>query len=124
MDEVKARKTHGIGLPCVKVVGIRCPTPNSNQTKWKGRSVLWVEKEGRKERKERKKENKKRRKKGRGKEGKEDELVCTLIGRFFSYLGYPYLGAIQWPWSLAPTWGLVQNSLGQTVVCFLGTFYA
>ena len=94
VDEVKAWKTHDIGLPCVKVVGIRCPTPNSNQTKWKGRSVQWVEKEGRKERKERKKENKKRRKKGRGKEGKKDELVCTPTGRFFSYLGYPCLGAI------------------------------
>ena len=37
---------------------------------------------------------------------------------FFSYLGYLCLGAIPWPWSLAPTLGLVQNSLEQTVVCF------
>ena len=29
-----------------------------------------------------------------------------------------YLGAIQWPWSLAPTWGLVLHSLGQTVEGF------
>ena len=63
---------------------------------------------------------KKEMKKERGKEGK-DELVCTPTSRFFSYLGYPCLGAIQWPWSLALTWGLVQNSLRQTVVCFLGT---
>ena len=91
----------------------------------RGRSVRWVEKEGRKERKkEKKKRKKERKKKGRGNEGKDEELVCTPTGRFFSYLGYLCLGAIQWPWSLAPTWGLVQNSLGQTVVCFLGIFYA
>ena len=35
---------------------------------------------------------------------------------FFSYLGYLCLGAIPWPWSLAPTLGLVQNNLEQTVV--------
>ena len=82
----------------------------------RGRSIRWVEKEGRKERKERKKEKeenkKERRKKGRGKEGKEEELVYTPTGRFFSYLGYHCIGAIQWPWSLTLTWGLVQNSLG------------
>ena len=60
VDEVKAWKTHGIGLPCVKVVGIRCPTPNSNQTKGKG-EISSVGREGRKERKKRKKERKERR---------------------------------------------------------------
>ena len=128
VDEVKAWKTHGNGLLCVKVVGIRCPTPNSNQTKGKG-EISSVGREGRKEKKKRKKERKEekkkeRKKKGRGKEGKEEELACTPTCRFFSYLGYPCLGVIQWPWSLAPTWGLVQNSLGQTVVYFLGTFDA
>ena len=61
VDEVKACKTHGIGLPCVKVVGIRCLTPNSNQTKWKGEiSSMGRErrKEGKKERKEEKEERK------------------------------------------------------------------
>ena len=62
VDEVKAWKTHGIGLPCVKVVGIRCPTPNSNQTKWEG-EISPVGREGRKEGKKEKKERKKRRKK-------------------------------------------------------------
>ena len=37
---------------------------------------------------------------------------------FFSSFGYLFLGTIPWPWSLAPTLGLVQNSLEQTVVCF------
>ena len=122
VDEVKAWKTHGIGLPCVKVVGIRCPTPNSNQTKGNG-EICSMGREGIKEKKESKEEKKKEMKKtGRGNEGKYEELVCTLTCRFFSYLGYRFLGAIQWPWSLAPTWRLVQNSLRQTVVCFLGTF--
>ena len=66
-DEVKAWKTHGTGFPCVKVVGIRCPTPNSNQTKWKGEISL-VGREGRKERKKRKKERKRRKQ-----ERKEEE---------------------------------------------------
>ena len=57
VDEVKAWKTHGIGLPRVKVVGIRCPTPNSNKTKGKG-EVSLMGREGRKERKKRKKERK------------------------------------------------------------------
>ena len=63
VDEVKAWKTR-IGFPCVKVVGIRCPTPVSNQTKGKGEICSM----GREGRKERKKERKKRRKKGRRKE--------------------------------------------------------
>ena len=33
-----------------------------------------------------------------------------------------YLGTIQWPWSLTPTWGLVLHSLGQTVEGFSGHF--
>ena len=59
VDEVKAWKTHGICLPCVKVVGIKCPTPNSNKTKGKGEICSM----GREGRKERKKEMKKRRSK-------------------------------------------------------------
>ena len=45
------------------------------------------------------------------------EEVSTLqeVG-FFSYLGYLCLVVIPWPWSLAPTLGLVQNNLEQTVV--------
>ena len=66
VDEVKAWKTHGIGLPCVKVVGIRCPTPNSNQMKGKGEIISMVEKEG-------KKAKKKRREKGRRKEEERKE---------------------------------------------------
>ena len=33
-----------------------------------------------------------------------------------------YLGAIQWPWSLAPTWGLVLHSLEQIVDGFSRDF--
>ena len=81
VDEVKAWKTHDIGLSCVKVVGIECPTPNSNQTKWKG-EISSVGREGRKEKKkrkerkkERKKEKKKRRKEGRRKEEEMKEKM-------------------------------------------------
>ena len=69
-----------------------------------------IEKRGRKERK------KERRKKGNKKRRKEMRRLPTLqeVG-FLSYLGYLCLGAIQWPWSLALTLGLVKNSLEQTV---------
>ena len=69
------------------------------------------------ERKEKKEINK-----GRRKEEERKKKEMKQRSRFFSYLGYPCLGATQWPWSLAPTWGFVENSLGQTVVCFQGTF--
>ena len=64
--------------------------------------------------KERNKEMKKIRKKERRK--KERRRLPTLqeVG-FLSYQGYLCLGAIQWPWSLALTLGLVKNSLEQTV---------
>ena len=59
--------------------------------------------------KEIKKGRKKRRKKERRK--KERWRLPTLqeVG-YLSYLGYLCLGAIQWPWSLALTLGLVKNS--------------
>ena len=67
---------------------------------------------------EKKERNKKNKKKERKKEKRKEErrkgreLAYTSRDRFFSYLGYPCLGATQWPWSFALTWGLVQNSLG------------
>ena len=70
-----------------------------------------IEKGGRKERK---KERKKRRKKERRKKERRRLLTLKEVG-FLSYLGYLCLGAIQWPWSLALTLGLVKNSLEQTV---------
>ena len=71
-----------------------------------------------KRKKDRKEEKKKERKKKKGKKKrrKERRRLPTLqeVG-FLSYLGYLCLGAIQWPWSLALTLGLVKNSLEQTV---------
>ena len=66
----------------------------------------------RKGREKRKEENKEEKK----------EVAYTLRGRFFSYLGYPCLRAIQWPWILAPTWGLVQKQFGNKLCEFLGSF--
>ena len=73
----------------------------------------------------RERENKKRKKEKEEneEERKERKSWSTLQeGRFFSYLGYPCLKAIQWPWSLAPTWGLVKKiySLNANCVHFLG----
>ena len=70
---------------------------------------------GKKERKGKEK----RRKKGKRKKGGVG-IHSNKVGSFPTWDILVY--ATQWPWSLAPTWGLVQNSLGQTVVCFLSTF--
>ena len=92
------------------------------QTVWwvrrRRKSVRRGEKRGRKERK---KERKKIRKEERKKEENE-EVAYTLRSRWFSYLGYPCLGVIQWPWSLALTWGLVQKQFGNKLCESLGSF--
>ena len=75
------------------------------------------------DKREREKKKRKKEKEEKEEERKERKSWSTLQqGRFFSYLGYPCLKAIQWPWSLAPTWGLVKkkNSLNETCVHFLG----
>ena len=65
---------------------------------------------GKKERKEKEK----RRKKGRRKEGGVG--IHSNKVEFLSYMGYPCLGAIQRPWSLALTLGLVQKQFGTNCV--------
>ena len=76
------------------------------------------EKERKGEKKEVKKEE--REKKGRKKEGGVG-IHSNKVGSFPTRdtLG---LGAIQWPWSLVPTWGLVQKQFKAKCVRFLGTF--
>ena len=64
---------------------------------------------------EKSKEKKERKKERKEKGGKEGIWPTLQEVGFFSYLGCLYLGAIQWPWSLALTLGLAQNSLEQTV---------
>ena len=65
----------------------------------------------------RKRGNKRKGKKKREEKGgrKKRKLPTLQEVGFFSYLGCLYLGVIQWPWSLALTLGLAQNSLEQTV---------
>ena len=115
--EVKAWETHGIGLPCVKVVGLGVlHLTQTKPTQFGGRRKTDQRKE--RERKERKKEREKRRKKGRRKEGGVG-IHSNKVGSFSTRdtLG---LGPIQWPWSLVPTWELSQNSLNANCVHFLG----
>ena len=59
---------------------------------------------GEKERKE-KKERKKRRKR------KEEMVALKQVGSSPTW-DILYLGAIQWPWSLTLTWGLVLHGMG------------
>ena len=60
-----------------------------------------------------KRRRRKERKKNRKEENKEEKEVGL-----FSYLGFPCLGAIQWPWSLALTLELVQKQFGTNCVSF------
>ena len=73
-----------------------------------------IEKRGRKERKKERRKRKEEKKKRK----KREEVPTLQDEGFFSYLGYLCLGAIPWPWSLAPTLGLVQNNLEQIVMHF------
>ena len=110
-------KTHGIGLPCVKVVELDFlhltqtkPTQVGGGRKTICRQERKKEKrEKEKREKEREKRSKKIRKKGRRKEG-EVGIHSKKVGSFPSRdtLG---LGVIQWSWSLGPTWGLVQKKV-------------
>ena len=52
---------------------------------------------------------------------KEETIAVKQVGSSPTW-DILYLGAIQWPWSLAPTWGLILNSLGQIVDNFSGHF--
>ena len=64
-------------LPCVKVVGVRCPTPMSNQFRWfEGENGSWsreVKRRRRKERKRRKKERKEKKKEEKERKKKRKE---------------------------------------------------
>ena len=79
--------------------------------------------ERKKREKERKGENKEEReKKGRRKEGGVG-IHSNKVGSFPTRdtLG---LGAIQWPWSLVPTWGMLQKQFDCKLSTFSGHFDA
>ena len=84
-------------------------------------TIWWVERRERKERKKIKERKKERKEKMKRRKRKEETVALKQVGSSPTWDIF-YLGAIQWPWSLAPIRGLVLHSFGQTVDRFSRQF--